>query len=75
MIFFKSYLLVMLITLSTWFIAHDKYFLSLVTSFCISLTWAFNVNSMSNSNLKDKIIYSCGAVSGTGTALLISRLL
>jgi len=65
----------MLITLSTWFIANDKYILSLITSFCISLTWAFNVNSMASCDLKGKIIYSCGAVSGTATALLISSFL
>lgn len=63
----------MLITLNTWFIANNRISFILVTSFCISLTWAFNVKSMSTSNWIDKIYYSLGAVCGTATALLMTK--
>jgi len=75
MIFFRSYLLVMCITLSTWCIANNRYALILGLSFCISLIWSFNVTSISNSGLKEKIYYSLGALVGTGSALIISRYL
>lgn len=75
MIFFRAYLLIMFITLNTWCIANSKIYLTLFLSFCISLTWAFNVNSMAKGGIKEKIYYSCGAFCGTATALVIADLL
>ncbi len=75
MVFFRAYLFVMLITLNTWCIANNKLVLVLFLSFCISLTWTFNVNSVSNSPFRIKIYYSLGSVCGTATALYLSAFL
>jgi len=75
MIFLRAYLLVLLVTLNTWCVANDRYFLVLFVSFCLSMTWTFNVSSMANGNFFKKLLYSTGAVSGTATALLIARYL
>lgn len=65
----------MFITLNTWCIANQQIYLTLFLSFCISLTWAFNVNSMAKGGWKEKVHYSCGAVCGTATALVIANYL
>lgn len=73
--FFLAWIQVSLICLNTWQIANSKFFGALFVGFLISLVWTFNVQDISRSALPQKIIYSLGAMVGTGTGMFIASIL
>jgi hypothetical protein len=73
--FFLAWLQVSLICLNTWQIANSELLGALMVGFLISLVWTFNVQDISRSTLPQKIIYSLGAMAGTGTGILAASVL
>ena len=70
--FVLAWVQVTLICLNTWQIANQKNLGALIVGFLISLVWTFNVQGISRSNLRAKITYSLGAMTGTATGLALS---
>lgn len=70
--FVLAWLQVSLISLNTWQIANHKVIGALVVGFLISLVWTFNVQDVSKSNLKGKMSYALGAMTGTATGLALT---
>jgi len=73
--FTLAWLQVTLICLNTWQIANSKFIGAMIVGFLISLVWTFNVQDISKSCLKSKITYSLGAMTGTASGLLLSKIL
>ena len=71
-LFATAWLQVALVACNTWQIANEKWLGALIVGFAISLVWSFNVSKIALSTLTDKIIYSIGACTGTGTGLIIA---
>ena len=73
--FLWAYVQVTLVALNTWQIANGKFSGALLVGFLISLTWTFNVRQAAFGDMATRLIYSTGAMFGTGTGLYISTLL
>lgn len=73
--FILAWMQVSLICLNTWQIANSKFLGALFVGFLISLVWTFNVQDIARSTLSQKIIYSLGAMLGTGTGMSIAHTL
>jgi hypothetical protein len=71
-LFATSYVQVLLITAQTYFISKEYFILIGMFGFLISFVWCFNVQRISISKTKDKIIYSTGASCGAITGILIA---
>lgn len=67
-LFFTSFLQIGLVAINTILLARGYVLGIFLASFTISLIWTFNVQKISVSKLKEKIVYSlgagCGAVAG-----------
>lgn len=70
--FAYAYIQVALICLNTYQIANGKVVGALIVGFLISFVWCFNTQRISNSDIKQKLVYSIGATAGTGTGLLLA---
>jgi hypothetical protein len=73
-IFLQSFFQVGLVAVSTIFITKGYFLGIFITSFLISLLWAFNVSRVAISTLNQKLTYSLGAGLGSITAILILKL-
>ena len=74
-LFFRAYLQVGLVAVSTYLISVKAYALLWPVSFFISFLWTFNVGKVATSGMKSKIVYSCGAAFGTLSGVFISDFL
>lgn len=74
-LFTSGFLQVFLVVLNTYFITKGEYTAVVITSFLISFIWSFNVKKVAFGNMKDRIIYSCGASIGGVSALLIGKMI
>ena len=71
--FTLAWLQVTLICLNTWQIANTHYIGALIVGFLISLIWTMNVGRVALSSWQTKLIYSFGAMCGTGTGLFLAQ--
>jgi|TARA_R100000479_G_C6368136_1_gene195812 hypothetical protein len=71
--FLLAWAQISLISFNTWQIANQKILGSIIVGFFISIIWSFNVQDISRSDLKDKIIYSIGATIGVATGIYGSK--
>jgi len=70
-----AWLQVTLVALNTYQLANQLWIGALIVGFLISLVWTFNTQRAAFSNIIDKLIYSTGAMAGTGTGILLAKLL
>jgi len=70
-----AWLQVTLVALNTYQLANQLWIGALIVGFLISLVWTFNTQRAAFSNIIDKLIYATGAMSGTGTGILLAKLL
>ena len=73
LLFITGYIQVVLITLNTWQIANGKYLSAIPVAFAISFLWTLNVKQVAFGNLPQRIIYSCGAMMGCASGMLLSQ--
>jgi len=62
------------VVINTYFIGKDFWVGVLICGFLISFIWSFNVKKVAFGTIKDRIIYSLGACVGSGTGLLLSKI-
>jgi hypothetical protein len=74
-LFTTGFIQVVLVSINTYQIAHDKWLGVLFVGFLISLVWSFNVKKIAFGNWKDRLIYASGAGVGSALGLLISKLI
>jgi len=67
-----SYLQLLLLSMNTYNIATGKILYSIIFSFLIGIVWCYNVTSVANGTLKEKLMYSIGCSLGCGTGVIIS---
>jgi hypothetical protein len=68
----SSFITVLLITLNIWVVSNKMYLFAVLTSFCISLCWTFNVKAIAIGQWYERLVYSFGAMLGTLVGLLLS---
>jgi hypothetical protein len=73
-LFVMGFLQVFFVAVNTLFIAKQKEFWVLSTSFMISIIWSFNVKKVALGSFSDKIIYSTGAALGSLLGLHLASL-
>lgn len=74
-IFKTAYLQVFLISLNTIFLAKGVYLGVAICGFAISYVWVSNVKKANISSKKEQIIYSLGAMCGSLSGLLLTKLI
>jgi len=74
-LFLTAWLQVFLVALNTFQIAQGKWLGALFVGFGISLVWTLNIKRIAFAGWKDRMVYSTGAMCGTGTGLLAANLL
>ena len=72
-LFFTALLQVSMVAMNVTFISKGYIYLMLITGFLISLFWTFNVRQVVFGGWKDRIIYSVGAMGGTGMGYFIAK--
>jgi hypothetical protein len=70
-IFISSFMSILMLSSNTYFISKEYYYISIFMSIPISAVWMFNVKNIYSSSLKDKMLYTIGALMGTAASLLI----
>lgn len=73
-LFLTGLLQVTFVAMNVNFIAHNMIVPMLLTGFMISLIWTINVKRISIGSWLDRVIYSTGAMGGTGLATPIQRM-
>jgi hypothetical protein len=68
--FLYAWAQVALICFNTYQIANQRVYGALIVGFLISLVWTFNVKRVAFGDASDRLIYSLGAMVGTGSGLL-----
>jgi hypothetical protein len=64
-LFFTGFIQVYFVAINTYFLAKEVYIGVIVASFMISIIWSFNVKKIAFGSIKDRIIYSIGAMIGS----------
>lgn len=71
-LFIRGFLLVMLVAINTYQLAHRHYLGAFIVGFLISLTWWFNAGASGRSDDKiDGLFYALGAATGTVSGLFL----
>ena len=73
--FFTSFFQIALVAINTLLIAKQMFLLVFITSFFISLLWAFNVSKIALSNLTQKLLYALGAGFGAISGMFLVKIL
>ena len=63
-----------MVAISTVSLAHSFYIGVIITGFLISFLWTLNVSRIAISTMKERIIYSTGAMAGSILGLLTTKL-
>lgn len=74
-LFLTAFIQVFLVSANTYFIANKLWLGIAIAGFGISYTWTLNVKKVSTSNLKERIIYSSGAMFGGLLGVFMSSLI
>lgn len=73
-LFCTALLQVYMVAISTISLAHSFYPGVILTGFLISFLWTMNVSRIAISTMKERIIYSTGAMTGSILGLLTTKL-
>jgi len=73
-LFCTALLQVYMVAISTVSLAHSFYPGVILTGFLISFLWTMNVSRIAISTMKERIIYSTGAMTGSILGLLTTKL-
>lgn len=73
-LFCTALLQVYMVAISTISLAHSFYPGVILTGFLISFFWTLNVSRIAVSTMKERIIYSTGAMTGSILGLLTTKL-
>jgi len=73
-LFGTALLQVYMVAISTVSLAHSFYLGVIFTGFAISFFWTLNVSRIAVSTMKERIIYSTGAMTGSVLGLLTTKL-
>lgn len=71
----SGWIQVILVAINTWQIPNEKYIGAVIVSFFISFVWTFNVKKIAFGTMIDRIVYSCGAMVGVISGMLIVKLI
>lgn len=71
----KAWLAITIATINTAFISEKNYFGAVLSSFILSLVWAYIIGEVAKNGNKAKLFYAIGASIGTLTGLFIKQLL
>lgn len=74
-LFFTALLQVCFVAMNVTFISKGYVILLALTAFGISMFWAQNVKSIAFGGIKDKLVYSTGAMTGTVLGYYLSQLI
>lgn len=74
-LFIIGFLQVFFVVVNTYFIGKGFCVGVLVCGFLISFIWSFNVKKVAFGTINDRIIYSLGACVGSGSGLLLSKII
>jgi hypothetical protein len=74
-LFFTAFAQVALVAMNVNFIANGYIIPMLLTGFGISFIWTLNVRKVAFGTLQDRLIYSFGAMVGTGVGYYLSHYL
>jgi len=72
-LFFTALLQVTMVAMNVTFISKGYIGMMLITGFLISLFWTFNVKQVAFGKWIDRIIYSFGAMCGTGMGFGLAK--
>lgn len=72
-LFLSAMVQVTLVAMNVVFISNNQILMMLITSFGLSLAWAYNVKSEILNTTIGKFIYATGACTGTGTGYIIAK--
>jgi len=72
-IFLAGFLQVVLISINTWQLAHEKVIGAFIVAFLISMVWATNVRRIALGDTWDKFFYALGAAIGAVVGIYISK--
>jgi hypothetical protein len=73
--FLYSWLQVTLIATNTYQVANQKWVGAIIIGFLISFVWTINVGRVVFACNWIRLVYSLGAMTGTGTGILITHLI
>ena len=73
-LFATAFLQVYMVAISTVSLAHAFYPGVILTGFFISFFWTLNVSRIAVSTIRERIIYSTGAMTGSILGLLTTKL-
>jgi hypothetical protein len=74
-LFFTAFIQVFLVSVNVIFISRYYYLGIAIVAFLISFTWSFNVSKISVGSVRDKIIYSTGAMLGSLSGVFITHVI
>lgn len=74
-VFIAGFIQVVLVSVNTWQLAHEKFLGAFIVGFCISMVWAINIKKVVLGNRVDKIFYAFGAGLGSMMGIFISKLI
>ena len=74
LLFLNGFGLIVLATINTWQLAHERYYDSLLFGFLSALVWTFNVKRIAFSSVTDRIIYATGAAVGSLAGLELVKI-
>lgn len=72
-LFFSALLQVSLVAMNVTFISKGYVLLMLITGGGISFFWTFNIKRVAFGGLKDRLIYTTGAIAGTGLGYWLAK--
>lgn len=73
-LFTTGFLQVFFVAINTIFLANQYYLGVALASFAISLIWSFNVKKVAFGSMRDRLVYSAGAMIGSLAGLFTSTL-
>lgn len=73
-LFLTGFLQVYFVAIQTVFLSHSFYIGVVIFGFLISFVWTFNVKKIAFGSLKEKIIYSVGAMIGSILGLISTKI-
>lgn len=67
--------MILFATLSTWFVAHDRYLLAILAGFILSIMWTINIKQIALGKWKERFVHAFGGAFGTASAFVMTNFL
>lgn len=74
-LFFSGFMQVFSIAINTYCISKEIWLFMVPSGFLISFLWTYNVKKISLGNMKDRLLYTLGAVMGNIVGVLLIKFL